>query len=184
MKRVVPLGVISVFILSLILYMSGCAGETEEKIAKVPEDFSFSLVWDVNGISSYDSASGKLIKTSDSTHPEDYITVFDLPDSAKEEIYELLVEEINIFNYPTIYDPFAKANGEPGVMSEPNQDVVLNITCNGEQKTVKCNDITWGHNYCVTKEGKRFIKAIEKITDYLTTTPEWEALPEYEFFYD
>ena len=38
------------------------------------ESFSFSLVWDCYGVSSYDSETGRLIKTTDATNPEDYIT--------------------------------------------------------------------------------------------------------------
>ena len=37
-------------------------------------DYSFSLTWNTFGISSYDSKTGKLVKTKDAPNPEDYIT--------------------------------------------------------------------------------------------------------------
>ena len=57
----------------------------------IPEDFSFSLVWNCYGISSYDSQTGKLVKTTDATNPKDYITYYQLTDEDKEYIYNLLV---------------------------------------------------------------------------------------------
>ena len=55
-------------LLMLISCLSGC----EEKILpdERPEDFSFSLIWGAYGTSSYDSRTGKLVKTTDATHPE------------------------------------------------------------------------------------------------------------------
>ena len=57
----------------------------------IPEDFSFSLVWNCYGISSYDSQTGKLVKTTDATNPKDYITYYQLTDEDKEYIYNLPV---------------------------------------------------------------------------------------------
>ena len=46
------------------------------------ESFSFSLVWNCYGVSSYDSETGRLIKTTDATNPEDYITHCELTEDA------------------------------------------------------------------------------------------------------
>ena len=42
----------------------------------LPTEFSFSLTWGTFGISSYDSATGKLVKTKDAPTPEAYITTY------------------------------------------------------------------------------------------------------------
>ena len=58
----------------------------------VPENLSFSLTWNTYGISSYDSATGKLVKTTDATNPEDYITTLQLDGTQLFAIWELLWE--------------------------------------------------------------------------------------------
>ena len=65
----------------LLPCLSGCGNKIlpEER----PEDFSFSLIWGVYGTSSYNSRTGKLVKTTDATHPEDYVTYMHLSDEAR-----------------------------------------------------------------------------------------------------
>ena len=65
--------------LFLLLSFASCvtkhaAGEPspENDGIEMPEDFSFSIVWDCYGISSYDSATGKLVKTNDTKNLAKY----------------------------------------------------------------------------------------------------------------
>ena len=54
----------------------------------MPKDFSFELTWNINGISSYDSETGKLVKTWDATNPSLYVTTYMLTDADKAQMYE------------------------------------------------------------------------------------------------
>ncbi len=54
-------------VLMLLLPSAGCLGKPVKHF-EVPADFSFSLTWGCYGISSYDSRTGKLVKTTDATH--------------------------------------------------------------------------------------------------------------------
>lgn len=140
------------------------------------EALSFSLTWGCYGISSYDSATGKLVKTTDATHPEDYITEYHPDDQTWEEIKTLLLG-LDIESYPDEYDPCE------GVCSSPSRTLILTINTGDVQKTVTCRDIALGSEYAKGK-GKKFLKVCDDIAGILMNTPEWEALPEYEKFYD
>ena len=75
---------INLIILSVLfpaLFLFSCSGKET-----ISENFDFSLQWNTYGESSYDSSTGKLIKTNDATHPELYETELILYDSKKEEI--------------------------------------------------------------------------------------------------
>ena len=143
----------------------------------VPESSSFSLTWNTYGISSYDSATGKLVKTSDATNPEDYITTLELDGQQLFAIWELLWE-LDIETYPDEYDP---QGGE--LSSEPSMTLILTLRDGDKVKTVRAEDIALTYESDDPK-GQKFLDTCKGIRDILTATEEWKALPEYEFFYD
>lgn len=141
------------------------------------DSFSFSLTWNCYGISSYDSETGKLVKTTDATSPEDYITTYRLTNEQMQEIF-LLIEELDITRYPDIYDPH-----QGGLGSDPSMTLILSVNTGTVQKTVKAEDIALTYE-CDNDAGQKFLSVCKAIKDILTQTDEWKALPEYEFFYD
>lgn len=154
----------------LLLSVVGCKAQGED----MPEDFSFSLTWNVNGNSSYDSKTGKLVKEHDATNTDDYTAYYQLTDEDKEYIYNL-ISELDIDSYPETYDP---QNG----LSKPSVTLILTVTINGKQKSVKAAGIS--SNFTSKDEkGQAFLSACEKIIDRLTATEAWAALPEYEKLY-
>ena len=151
---------------------------------KLPEDFSFSIVWGCYGISSYDSKTGRLVKTKDATDVSKYTCIVRLTDDQLIEVYHLLTD-INIFSYPDLYDPFNAPDAENKLMSSPNQSIILSVTADGRTKTVSCESIPFGSlDDCYCNEAREFLYSINKIVELLTSLPEWAAFPEYEFFYD
>ena len=146
-------------------------------IAKKPyDDFSFSLTWNCFGVSSYDSESGRLIKTTDATHPEDYITEYHLSDAEKEYIYRL-VSDLDLSSYPDKYDP------HEGMASEPPMTLILTVRTGDLVKTVEAKNIAISYESRNPK-GQAFLTACREIVDLLTATDEWKALPDYEFLYE
>ena len=142
---------------------------------EIPEDFSFALVWNCYGISSYDSQTGKLVKATDATNPEDYITYYQLTDEDKEYIYNLLVS-LDAKSYPDIYDPKSG-------MSEPPMTLILTVRENGEVKTIKAENISLTFK-SEDEKGQVFLSVCGEICRLLTTTDEWKALPAYEKLYE
>jgi len=142
----------------------------------VPDNLSFSLTWNTYGISSYDSATGKLVKTTDATNPEDYITTLQLDGTQLFEIWELLWE-LDIETYPDEYNPHG------GLASSPSMTLILTLREGDKVKTVRAEDIALSYESDDPK-GQKFLDTCKAIRDILTATEEWKALPEYEFFYD
>ena len=142
----------------------------------VPDNLSFSLTWNTYGISSYDSATGKLVKTTDATNPEDYVTMLELDGTQLFEIWELLWE-LDIETYPDEYNPHG------GLASSPSMTLILTLREGDKVKTVRAEDIALSYESDDPK-GQKFLDTCKAIRDILTATEEWKALPEYEFFYD
>ena len=102
---------LTALLLSLCLLISGCGktgineteknemGRKETEPVRLPEDFRFSLIWGVYGISSYDSQTGKLVKTTDTKTPEKYITTLTLDEDEMQMIYGL-ISSLNLNAYP------------------------------------------------------------------------------------
>ena len=83
MKKLIAL----VLALVCVLTVAGC--NTQEPASNpviVPEDFAFALTWNCYGVSSYDSQTGRLVKTTDATTPDDYVTYYQLTDQDKEYV--------------------------------------------------------------------------------------------------
>lgn len=144
---------------------------------KMPEDFSFALTWGCYGISSYDSTSGILVKTTHATHPEDYVTSYELPEEVKNQIYDE-IRVLDPVSYPDVYDP-----QEGGLMSSPSMTLILTVCANGKEKTIKAVSIACTYK-SEDEKGQLFLSTCKAIETILTETEEWKALPEYEFFYE
>lgn len=140
-------------------------------------DFSFSLVWDCYGIASYDSANGRLVKTTDATNPDDYVTALFLTEDEKSSIFKL-IDELDIDSYPDIYNPH-----HDGFASDPPMTLILTVSCDGVTKTVSARDIAYSFK-SEKPEGQRFLTTCKQIIDLLTSSEEWKELPEYEHLYN
>lgn len=161
-------------LLMLIPCLSGCG----EKILpqERPEDFSFSLIWGTYGTSLYDSRTGKLVKTTDATNPEDYVTYLHLSDKTLDYFYGLL-RDLDIEDFPEEYDP------DRHTMCTPSSALTVTVRAGGRTKTVRVDDMAASRIAYIGK-CKKYIETCAAIRDFLMQTEEWKALPEYEFFYD
>lgn len=138
------------------------------------EDFSFALTWGCYGISSYDSATGKLVKTTDATHPEDYVTECRLTEAERRQIWKLL-QKLDAGSYPEEYDP---GNG----MSKPPMSLVLTVRTAEGEKTIAARGIAASYESQDPK-GQEFLNACRTIEELLYGTEAWKALPDYEHYY-
>ena len=162
--------------LTITLGLFGCKSQdSNDNTAGVPEDFSIALTWGVNGISSYDSATGKLVKTTDATKLADYVTYYELTEEDREYIYNLILA-LDVDSYPDTYDP---GNG----MSKPSMTLILTVHMDGVEKTIKADNIALSFT-SKDKKGQLFLTTCKEIRDRLTATQVWQALPEYEKLYE
>lgn len=169
---------LTAFVLALVCTLSIAGCNTQEPVSNptvVPDDFAFALTWNSYGISSYDSQTGKLVKTTDATNPDDYITYYQLSDQDKEYIYNLIAP-LDVNSYPEVYDP---QNG----LSKPSMTLILMVYCNGAQKTIKAENIALSFT-SEDEKGQAFLSVCEAICNKLTSTEEWKAFPDYENLYE
>jgi hypothetical protein len=146
----------------------------------LPGDFSFFIVWNTYGISSYDSKTGDLIKDNNASDVSKYMTTYKLTDAELERVYRALAI---IDDLPDEYDPYNDPSAENKISSKPSQTIMVTVTKNGKTKTVTCE------NVCLSGEGyddnaKTFLLAVDVIKSILTNTKAWQKLPDYEFYYD
>lgn len=160
--------------LMLLTSLTGCANKILPK--ECPDDFSFSLTWGAYGTSSYDSRTGKLVKTTDATNPEEYVTYLHLSDKTLEYFYGLL-RDLDVESFPDEYDP------DRHTMCTPSSALTVTVRAGGRTKTVRVDDMAASRIAYIGK-CKKYIETCTAIRDFLMQTEEWKALPEYEFFYD
>ena len=139
-------------------------------------EFSFSLTWNTFGISSYDSKTGKLVKTKDASTPEDYMATHILTAHEKATIFNI-IEDLHLHTYPDEYNP------TEGKVSTPYQKLILSVEIEDDiPKTITAEQVAFDE--ATSPEGKRFMDACKKIADILENTDEWKALPDYPYLYD
>lgn len=168
----------------LVIYMDGIL-ETDDKWKQAqPKDdtaeediFSFSLTWNTYGVSSYDSETGRLVKTTYATDPSRYVTFCKLNEEKIEQIYAL-IEGLDIASYPDVYNPH-----DGKLMSDPSMTLILSVKTGDTEKTFKAEDIAMGYD-AKNRKGQKFLDVCKEIRDIITDTAEWKVLPEYEFLYD
>lgn len=146
------------------------------------EGWSFSLTFGTYGISSYDSATGKLVKTTDATHPEDYVTHLTLGTEELTEIRDMLLA-LDVGSYPDSYDPINDPNSEEQIMTEPSRTLILSVDFAGVKKTVTCKNIAYTSSG-YDEKSQAFLDACRRIQEIVTSSEEWKALPDYEFYYE
>lgn len=139
-------------------------------------EFSFSLTWGIFGHSSYDSKTGRLVKTDAVGNKEDYETTHFLTAHEKATIFKI-IEDLYIYGYPDEYNPTA------GIGSDPYQTLILSVNREPDYrpKTVTASEVALDE--ATSPEGKRFMDACKKIADILENTDEWKALPDYPYLY-
>ncbi len=151
----------------------------------VPTDFSFYFRFDVHGISSYESESGLLIKTTDATDPSRYRATHVLTEAERGEIGALLAS-LDLSSYPDRYDPFNAPDAEVKRMTSPDQTIVLSVTTPDFSRTVTCQNVCLGASpeSGYDEAARRFLSVCARLKEILTSTEEWKKLPDYEFYYD
>lgn len=142
---------------------------------------SFAFTFGTYGISSYDSSTGMLVKTTDATHPEDYVTTMFFDEEEWKEISEMLAE-LKIMEYPEFYDPINAPDSETRKDSSPKSPVKLTVVTDRWAKTVECANTTFSY-VGYDEASQRFLDVCKRLQQMITETEEWKALPEYEFFY-
>ena len=180
MKRPIRSAVLLLFLCAPLL-LSGCAAP-----------FSFVLRWGPGG-SSYDSASGILIKTTDAASPDRFRTVLRL---SREETAALsrLAEAAELSavpDAPEAYDPFSPPGNGPRLWSKPAFSLELELRDGRGVKRIRCPSLPPAF-FSLTEEdlpepydetGEAFSALVRRMLLVIFGSEEWRALPDYEVLY-
>ena len=145
----------------------------------MPGDFSFFLRWGVYGVSSYDSESGELLKSSAEPEREKYTTTLRLSEEQRQQAWEA-ISSLDWEDYVTedgTYDP------NPGLASSPSLTMELIVEENGKLHRILCPNVAIASE-SPHKDGQALLSAVDSLTDLLTSTPEWQSLPDYTVLFD
>ena len=167
------------FLCALMLLSLGACSAKEGTDPVVPADFSFILRWGVYGTSFYDSESGELLKSNAEPEREKYTTTLMLSDEQRRQAWES-VANLDWEAYVTedgTYDP------NPGMMSAPSLTIELIVEENGKLHRILCPNVAIASD-SPHKDGRALLTAVDALTDLLTSTPEWQALPDYTVEFD
>ena len=151
----------------------------------LPDDFSFSFIWGIAGISSYDSKTGLLVRSSAEEEQDKYRKIVFLSEAEKKEVFRILFSDIHIGDYPDEYDPFNDPNAKTKMMSSPSQTIRITVTANGKTKTVACNEVLLsgkGSGWC--DEANALLDAFDALETLLTGMPEWQSFPDTTLLFD
>ncbi len=176
-KRVLALVIVCVVLLGAASCVSSGRSESD-----MPDDFSFSIIWGCYGDCSYDSESGKLVKSYASGNGglegDDYTAFVKLSEEDLRTAYRLLFCDIDITEYPDSYDPF-NPPGETALVSMPHERLSITVRANGETKTVTCEQLSFGNiDDCYSAEARDFYTSKVKLVGLIKSLPEWKELPE------
>lgn len=162
----------------MILSLGACSAK-EGTDPVVPADFSFFLRWGVYGSSFYDSESGELLKSNAEPEREKYTATLMLSDEQRRQAWET-VANLDWDAYVTedgTYDP------NPGMMSAPSLAIELIVEENGKLHRILCPKVAIASG-SPHRDGQALLSAVDALTDLLTSTPEWQALPERTVLFD
>ena len=162
-----------ILVLLLLLTLTSCNLFQKSLPKEMPGDFSFSIMWNTDGISTYDSKTGVLIKDKYATNVAKYTTTYFLTMDELKQIYSLIYD----LNIETCPDEFPYGTF---VDADPSSRLSLSISTKDYSKTVKANSV--GAYESSTIKGTKYLEVIKGIRAILTETEAWKALPDYEFY--
>ena len=62
---------------------------------------------------------------------------------------------------------------------------MISVNEDGSAKSVRCDSIPLAPiDDCYCEEAREFMTVEKQIEELLTSLPEWDAFPDYEFFYE
>ena len=156
------------------LFLAGCG--TDVPTAEMPEDFSFSLRWGVIGVHYYDSVSGLLVKSGAEPDKDAYRTTL-IPDEELLKAAWAAVSSLDWEKYTEEYNP------NPDEMTAPSATIILSVTENGREHSVRCPGISLSYS-SADRDGQAFLDVVRELEQLLISTPEWEMMPDYTVYFD
>lgn len=146
------------------------------------DKYSLGLRFGTYGESFYDSESGKLVKTTNATNPSKYQTEFFMSEEAFDTVLNM-IWSMDISSYPSTYDPINPPDAEVKLESEPYETLVLTYRAGDYVKTITCEKVAFGGGG-YDEKSRAFLELCDYIQNVVVNSKEWQALPDYEVYYE
>lgn len=155
---------LAILTITLSFLLSACSANEEDK--GYPDDFRFTIKWSVHA-SSYTSSNGQLIRIGDASDP-DYgdTATLTLSDEQMKEIYEL-IDALDVESYPN----------KIGSESRPPIPLILTVQYGEVHKKIECYFAS-GLKDSENAQEQQYYSACQRIIEIITSTDEWNSLPE------
>ena len=147
----------------------------------MPEDFSFSLRFNVYGCCYYDSAKGELCGGAHEDDPEEYTAPFRMDEEEFSKVYRMIAE-MEIGSYPDEYDPINDPSEEISMDVEPPELTVLTVRANGLEKEITAYTAYSDEGY--DEKSQTFLDVCRYIENTVTESEEWKALPDNKILFE
>ncbi|MBQ8641427.1 MAG: hypothetical protein IJ480_04355 [Clostridia bacterium] len=134
----------------------------------IDETYSFALQWGYDGMYSYDSTTGELVKGAN-------VSQYVLTEAECLRIQDIL-RNLDVQSYPDEYNP------NENLATSPPMTLLLTVRTEAWEKTITAKEIA----SCYASEdrrGQRFLDVFVQITEILERTAVWNAMPDVDLFY-
>lgn len=147
------------------------------------QGFGFAIGWNIYSDSTYDSRTGKLVKSHFQPDIADYTTTLVLSGEQLAAVKEIL-DRLDLASYPAKFTPYYDVACTEMEMSIPYETIKI-VMYDGEKSlSVCCDEICLGGSDVYSEKTKAFLNAAREITSMITAAPEWQSLPELVNFYE
>ena len=147
------------------------------------QGFGFAIGWGIYSDSTYDSRTGKLVKSGIQPDIADYTTTLVLSGEQLAAVKEIL-DRLDLASYPAVFTPYDDVAGTEMEMSIPYETIKI-VMYDGEKTLYACCDnICLGGSNVYSEKTKAFLNAAREITRMITAAPEWQSLPELVNLYE
>lgn len=147
------------------------------------QGFGFAIGWGIYSDSTYDSRTGKLVKSGIQPDIADYTTTLVLSGEQLAAVKEIL-DRLDLASYPAEFTPYDDVDRTGMEMSIPYETIKI-VMYDGEKTLYACCDeIALSDKNVYSEKTEAFFKAAGEIAGIICSTPEWQSLPELVNFYE
>ena len=146
------------------------------------DEFSFSLTFGIGGESSYDSKSGRLVKTTNAKNPSKFVTEYYMSEENFDTVLNM-IWAMDISAYPNEYDPINPPDAKEKLMSEPHDKIIFTYRAGEYEKNIICEEVALGAGG-YDEMARAFLELCDYIERIIINSDEWKDLPDYEVMHE
>ncbi|MBP5155237.1 MAG: VWA domain-containing protein [Clostridia bacterium] len=141
------------------------------------EGFGFAIGWGIYSDSTYDSRTGRLVKSHFQPDIADYTATLVLSEEQLAAVKEIL-DRLDLESYPAEFTPYDDIDSTVMEQTIPYETIKIVMYDGPRAVSVCCNEIALFGEKAYSEKTKAFFNAAQEITRIITASPEWQSLRE------